>query len=154
MDQRCNKSESVFAVGNAARRPVSQPIRVSNRIPQGFFDDTLNPAHFSTRHHLHSLLPPSHGSTLRIRFLSSFRTIHRDVHDTPSRPRPFQWVRNRLSSSVDIELPGRLSAVVDVPYAKGKRRNACAAIQWRSSSPVGLATTCCCLRLHRTPRCC
>ncbi|KAG1821297.1 WD40-repeat-containing domain protein [Suillus variegatus] len=41
----------------------------------------------------------------------------------------YYWARNRFSGrqgGEDIELHERPSAVVDVPYAKGKRRNACA----------------------------
>ncbi|KAG2740984.1 WD40 repeat-like protein [Suillus brevipes Sb2] len=115
-----NKS---LLVADATRRPVRQPIKVSPRIPRGFFDDTPHP---SAR--LHSLSSPSHRS-LRSRLLSLFRPTHADTHDTPSRPRPFHWVRNRLSarpSGADIELHERPSAEVSVPYAKGKRRNASA----------------------------
>jgi hypothetical protein len=49
-----------------------------------------------------------------------------DISDASSRPHPFHWIRNRLSLSgrqggEDIELRARHTAVVDVPYAKGKR---------------------------------
>lgn len=91
--------------------------------PKAFFDDTLNPAHLSARDRLYPL------TTVRSRFLSLFRPIHPDAHNTPSGSRPFHWVRNRLSartSSVDIGLPQHSSEIVDVPYTRGKPRNACA----------------------------
>ncbi|KAG1869046.1 hypothetical protein DFJ58DRAFT_766841 [Suillus subalutaceus] len=94
LDQRDNS----LLAADATRRPVRQPIKVANRVPQGFFDDTPHRAHPSAR---------------------------LDLHDTPSRPRIFHWVRNIFSdksSGAEIE---RHSAV-DVPYAKGKRRNASA----------------------------
>ncbi|KIK48070.1 hypothetical protein CY34DRAFT_798701 [Suillus luteus UH-Slu-Lm8-n1] len=94
---------SVLAA-NATRRPV-QPIKVSHQVPRGFFDGDLrspNRAHSSAR---------------------------RAPRDSPSRTRLFHWVRNLLSgrqSSVPTELRKHRSVVVDVPYAKGKRRNASA----------------------------
>ncbi|KAG2053341.1 WD40 repeat-like protein [Suillus hirtellus] len=63
----------------------------------------------------------SRASTLRDRLFSFF---YPDAHDTSSRPHPFHWVRYHFSGrSTDeyIELRKRSSAVVDVPYAKGKR---------------------------------
>ncbi|KAG1836368.1 hypothetical protein DFJ58DRAFT_749823 [Suillus subalutaceus] len=110
-----DKPDESLLAADATRRPVRQPIKVANWS--------------SAPHHLHSRSSPSHGSTLRSRFLSLFRTIHYNVHDTPSRPRPFHWVRNRLfakPSGADIELHEHPSAVIDVPCAKGKRRNASA----------------------------
>jgi hypothetical protein len=62
--------------------------------------------------------------SLRTHLLSLFRPTYPDAHDTPSRPRPFHWVRSRLSarsSGTDIELHERPLAEVSVPYAKGKR---------------------------------
>ncbi|KIK35434.1 hypothetical protein CY34DRAFT_812149 [Suillus luteus UH-Slu-Lm8-n1] len=85
---------------NVMRRPV-QPIRVLNRVPQRFFD----------------------GSPLPNRAHRSAR----DPNDTPHRL--FQWARDIFSgapSSAQIEPHGDCSALVDVPYAKGKRRNASA----------------------------
>ncbi|KAG2087203.1 uncharacterized protein F5147DRAFT_728154, partial [Suillus discolor] len=96
--------------------------QVLARVPHGFFDDLPVRAHVSQ----HPQSWASHVSTLRDRVSSLF---HTDSHDTSSRPRPFHWVRSRLSgrpTGEDIELRERPSAVVDVPYAKGKRRNACA----------------------------
>ncbi|KAG1798094.1 uncharacterized protein HD556DRAFT_1463521 [Suillus plorans] len=106
----------VLAVVDATPRPVRQPIIIpQRRVPHGFFDDIPHRAHHA-----------SHPSTLRDRLSSLF---HTDAHDTSSRPRPFHWVRSRLSgrpTGEDIGLHGHPSAVVDVPYAKGKRRNASA----------------------------
>ncbi|KAG2742651.1 hypothetical protein P692DRAFT_201218631 [Suillus brevipes Sb2] len=52
-----------------------------------------------------------------------------DAQDTSPAP-PLDWVRNVLKqhreSGEGIELRGRSPADVEVPYAKGKRRNACA----------------------------
>ncbi|KAG2039561.1 quinon protein alcohol dehydrogenase-like superfamily [Suillus americanus] len=110
----------------AADRPVRHKIEIANRVPRGFFDDTQHHTHSSAdsaQHHPH---PRSQRSTLRSSFLSLFRPVHPDM---PSQPRPFNWVRNRLSarpSGVDIDLHDRPSAVINVPYAKGKRRNASA----------------------------
>ncbi|KAG1818442.1 WD40-repeat-containing domain protein [Suillus subaureus] len=125
-DLLLDKPDKSLLATDATRRPVRQPIKVANRVPQGFFGDIPDRAHSSAQHHRSS---PSHRSTLLSRFLSFFRPSHRDTHDTLSRPRPFHWVRNRLFarlSGADIELHERPSSVVDVPYAKGKRRNASA----------------------------
>lgn len=80
----------------------------------------------SAPHRLHPL-SSTRESTLRSRFMSLFRPMHHDAHNSPSRP--FHWFRTRLfdgPSGPDIELHERPSAVVDVPYARGKRRNASA----------------------------
>ncbi|KAG1851374.1 Sec63 Brl domain-containing protein [Suillus subluteus] len=60
------------------------------------------------------------------------RLFHRspsDTHDT-SPSSPLDWARNLLrphgQSSEGTELQGRSPTVVEVPYAQGKRRNACA----------------------------
>ncbi|KAG1905058.1 quinon protein alcohol dehydrogenase-like superfamily [Suillus fuscotomentosus] len=99
---------------DATPRPVRQPIIVpQRRVPHGFFDDLPDRAQHA-----------SHPSTLRDRLFSLFYT---DVHDTSSRPRPFHWVRlSGRPTGEDIELCERASGVVNVPYAKGKRRNASA----------------------------
>ncbi|KAG2343491.1 hypothetical protein BDR05DRAFT_1000102 [Suillus weaverae] len=75
-------------------------------------------------HQLTRPRPP--GST----FIS--RLFHRspsDPHDT-SPSSPLDWARNLLKrrgqSDEGTELQGDSSAVVEVPYAKGKRRNASA----------------------------
>ncbi|KAG2051597.1 WD40 repeat-like protein [Suillus hirtellus] len=123
LDQR----DKSILPADATRRPIRQPIIV--RIPQGFFDDSPDRAHVSARHSLHPRSWASHANTLSVRFSSLFHPMHSDAQDTSSRPRPFHWVRNRLSGRQGgeiIELRARPSAVVDVPYAKGKRRNACA----------------------------
>ncbi|KAG1895447.1 uncharacterized protein F5891DRAFT_1058487, partial [Suillus fuscotomentosus] len=105
---------------DAAPRPVRQQIIIpQRRVPHGFFDDLPDRAR-------HPQSWASHVSTLCDRFSSLF---YPDAHDTSSRPRPFHWVRSRLSgrpTDEDIQLREGPSAVVDVPYAKGKRRNACA----------------------------
>ncbi|KAG1837780.1 WD40-repeat-containing domain protein [Suillus subalutaceus] len=97
-----DQHDKSLLVADATQHPVRQPIKVSNRVPQGFFDDTPHRARSSAR---------------------------LDPNNTPSRPRIFHWVRNLFSarlSNAEIELRERGSAVVDVPYAKGKRRNASA----------------------------
>ncbi|KIK38237.1 hypothetical protein CY34DRAFT_809581 [Suillus luteus UH-Slu-Lm8-n1] len=127
--------KSLFAA-DAARHPIRQPIKVSPRIPRGFFDDT---PYLSARPN--SLL--SHRS-LHSRLLSLFRPIQSDAHDTSSRPRPFHWVRNRLSarpSGADIALHDRSSAEVVVPYAKGKRRNASARERRKPIMKIPTAST-------------
>ncbi|KAG2102279.1 WD40-repeat-containing domain protein [Suillus discolor] len=91
----------------SAGRPIRQPIIVpQRRMPQGFFDDLPDQRScFSTTSPAPSIS---------------------DTHDRSSRPRPFHWVRNRLSGKQGGEDIERPSAAVDVPYAKGKRRNASA----------------------------
>ncbi|KAG2051614.1 WD40 repeat-like protein [Suillus hirtellus] len=115
---------------DATRRPIRQPIVVPRRqIPQGFFDDSPDHARVSAQHSFHPRSWASHVNTLSVQFSSLFRPTHSDTHETLSRPGPFHWVRNRLSgrqAGEDISLRAHPSAVVDVPYAKGKRRNACA----------------------------
>ncbi|KAG2753392.1 WD40 repeat-like protein [Suillus brevipes Sb2] len=114
------------------QRPVQpfdpNPIEVSpRRVPQDFVDDIPNRAHSSARSH--SLSSPPRGGNLRSRLLSLYRPTHSDAHDTPSRPRPFHWVRNRLSArprGADIELHERSPAVVHVPHCQAQRRNASA----------------------------
>ncbi|KAG2031144.1 hypothetical protein BDR03DRAFT_1031913 [Suillus americanus] len=97
---------------NATRPPVQQR-PPAGRVPHGFFDG-VPPAHSSA---------PQEASLLR-------RLFHRSpssAQDT-SPSSPLDWARNlfkqRKPSGEEIELPRRSSAVVEVPYAKGKRRNA------------------------------
>ncbi|KAG1778435.1 hypothetical protein EV702DRAFT_180824 [Suillus placidus] len=115
--------------GDATPRPVRQPIKVpQRRVPQGFFDGLPDRAPDSAPHRLHPQSRASHVSTLSGKFSSLFRRP--DAHNTSSRPRVFHWIRNRLtarpSTSADIELHERPSAVVDVPYCQAKRRDASA----------------------------
>ncbi|KAG2347066.1 hypothetical protein BDR05DRAFT_710309 [Suillus weaverae] len=112
-----------------------RPLTYRPGVPQGFFDG-VPPAHSSARSRPH---PP--GST----FLS--RLFHRSpssAHDiSPSSP--LDWARNLLKrrgrSGEGIELQGRSPAVVDVPYAKGKRRDACAREQRRPIHLPSKSTT-------------
>ncbi|KAG1839340.1 WD40-repeat-containing domain protein [Suillus subalutaceus] len=96
------------------------------RAPAGFFDGVSpdSRSHFSAQGRPHSSAQP--GNT----FLS--RLFHRsssDSYDT-SRSSPLDWARNLLKpyrqSGEDMGLQGRNTAVVEVPHAKGKRRNASA----------------------------
>lgn len=97
-------SDNSVLAANATRRPV-QSIKVSHQVPRGFFDGdprSPNRAHSSAR---------------------------RAPRDLPSRLRLFHWARNLLSgrqSGVPIEQHEHRPAVVNVPYAKGKHRNASA----------------------------
>jgi len=95
-----------------------------HRIPRDFFDRVPSDgSRFSAQNHPRS--SESQGSTL----------LHRLFHHSPSNAydtspsSPLKWVqallKRREQSSEDTELQGR-SQVVEVPYAKGKRRNACA----------------------------
>ncbi|KAG1844609.1 hypothetical protein DFJ58DRAFT_747589 [Suillus subalutaceus] len=66
-----------------------------------------------------------------------------DPHDAPSHSL-FQWARNVFSgrpSSAQIELHERRQAVVNVPYAKGKRRNACAREKRRPALKIPTASS-------------
>lgn len=111
-----------------------------SRYTKGFFDDIPDRAHVSARHRLHPWSWASHVSTLHGQFSSLFHPVHPDAHDTSSRPRPeFHWVQNRLPgrrSGEEIKLHKRRSAVVDVPYAQGKRRNASAREKRRVIIPL------------------
>ncbi|KAG1774735.1 hypothetical protein EV702DRAFT_1122409 [Suillus placidus] len=97
---------------NATRRPV-QRHQPAYRIPQGFFDGVP-----PDRSHVHST------------FLA--RLFHRNSSDTHDIPpfSPLDWARNLLTrrrqSGEDTELHERRPTVVEVPYAKGKPRNASA----------------------------
>ncbi|KAG2344619.1 WD40 repeat-like protein [Suillus weaverae] len=112
-----SKADKSAIRANATQHPIQQ------RPPayrQGFFDG-VPPAHSSARSR-----PHQPGSM----FLG--RLFHRspsDTHDiSPSSP--LDWARNLLKqrgqSDEGTEFRGGSPAVVDVPYAKGKRRNASA----------------------------
>ncbi|KAG2746040.1 WD40 repeat-like protein [Suillus brevipes Sb2] len=107
---------------NATRPPIQARPPV-NRVPQGFFDG-VPPSHSSARSRPRSSGLP--GSA----FLS--RLFHRNpsyVHETlPSYPpnSARNIFKRHRQNGEQIELQGRSPAVVEVPYAKGKRRNASA----------------------------
>ncbi|KAG2028919.1 quinon protein alcohol dehydrogenase-like superfamily [Suillus americanus] len=104
-------SKLALATINATRRPV-QPIKVSNRVPRGVFDDSPHP----------------------------HRSVRPDPHDAPSQS-VFQWARNIFSgrpSSAQIEPHKHGSAV---PYAKGKRRNASAREKRRPALKIATASS-------------
>lgn len=84
---------------DATRRPVRQPIKVLPLAPRGFFDDSSNRARFSARP---------------------------DGHNSSSQSRIFHWARNMLPGRSDSRIELRKLRSVDVPCAKGKRRDACA----------------------------
>jgi hypothetical protein len=109
---------------NATRPPV-QRRPPACQVPHGFFDG-VSPAYSSARSRPHSSELPR-STLLR-------RLFHRDnssssAYDT-SLSTPIDWARNlfkpRRQSGEGIDLQGRSHSVVDVPYAKGKRRNASA----------------------------
>ncbi|KAG2031784.1 WD40-repeat-containing domain protein [Suillus americanus] len=105
---------------DATRRSV-QRRPPAHRVTQGFFDGVpAGPSRFSAQSGHHS-----QGRTLLRRL---FHRSPSNAQDTlPSSP--LDWAGNLLKrhrqSDEDTELQGR-SQVVEVPYAKGKRRNACA----------------------------
>ncbi|KAG1761884.1 hypothetical protein EV702DRAFT_1206874 [Suillus placidus] len=120
-DSKANKS-ALHA--DATRRPV-QPRPPAYRVPQGFFDGVPpDRSHFSARSRPHSSAPPDSTFLGRL-----FYRRPSDAHDT-SPSSPLDWARNllkpRRQSGEEIELQGCSPAVVEVSYAKGKRRNACA----------------------------
>ncbi|KAG2757632.1 WD40 repeat-like protein [Suillus brevipes Sb2] len=105
---------------NVTRPPIQVHPPV-NRVPQGFFDG-VPPSHSSARHRSGS--SAQSGSTFLGRL---FARSPSDTHETsPS----LDWGRNILKrhrqNREEIELQGGSPAVVEVPYAKGKRRNASA----------------------------
>ncbi|KAG2107741.1 uncharacterized protein F5147DRAFT_696942 [Suillus discolor] len=121
----CQGDKSVLHA-NATRSPV-QRRPPAPQVPQGFFDGvTVSPdrSHFSTQGRPHSSAQPSRTFLDRL-----FHRSSSDTHDT-SPSSPLNWAQNLLKrrkrSGEEIELQVRNSAVVEVPYAKGKRRNASA----------------------------
>ncbi|KAG2743806.1 hypothetical protein P692DRAFT_20745066, partial [Suillus brevipes Sb2] len=104
---------------NVTRPPIQVHPPV-NRVPQGFFD--ADQSYSSARHRSRSSAPS--GSTFLGRLFARSPSNTRDT--SPS----LDWGRNILKrhrqSGEGIELQERRPAVVKVPYAKGKRRNACA----------------------------
>ncbi|KAG2047255.1 WD40 repeat-like protein [Suillus hirtellus] len=119
-------SNSKSALHASATRPPVQRRPPTHRTPRGFFDGVPpDRSHSSARNHHYSSVPP--GST----FLG--RLFHRNRNPssahTTSPSSPLDWARNlvkqRERSGEATELQER-SPAVEVPYAKGKRRNASA----------------------------
>ncbi|KIK39017.1 hypothetical protein CY34DRAFT_808779 [Suillus luteus UH-Slu-Lm8-n1] len=113
---------------NATRPPIQVRPPV-NRVPRGFFD--ADQSYSSARSHLST---PA-GTTFIGRL---FGHSPSDVHET-SPSSPLDWARTllkpRRQSGEPIELQGRSPAVVDTPYAKGKRRNASAGERRKTPLP-------------------
>ncbi|KAG2737744.1 hypothetical protein P692DRAFT_20760991, partial [Suillus brevipes Sb2] len=110
------------------------------RVPQGFFDGVPS-SHFSAQSHTHSSALPASTFLSRL-----FGHSPSDAHSmSPSSP--LDWARNLLKpwrqSGEQIEVQGRSPAVVDVPYGKGKRRNACAREKRKRPLPWQNATASC-----------
>jgi WD40 repeat protein len=96
LDDLLDQRDKSLLADDATRRSVRQLFMVSPRVLRGFFDDTPNHAH-----HCPQPRPsPSYISILCSRFLSLFRPVHPDAHDTPSRPRQFHRVRSRFSGKL------------------------------------------------------
>jgi hypothetical protein len=121
LHSKANKS----ALRANATRPPVQRRPPAYQVPHGFFDE-VSPAYSSAHGRSHSSEPPR-STLLR-------RLFHRDhssssAHDT-SLSTLIDWARNffkpRWQSGEGIELQGRSPSIVEVPYAKGKPRNACA----------------------------
>ncbi|KAG2754420.1 WD40 repeat-like protein [Suillus brevipes Sb2] len=116
---------------NATRPPIQVHPPV-NRVPQSFFDG-VPPSNSSARNRPRSSALPA--STLLSRL---FHRNPSDVHETPPSS-PLDWSRNllkpRRQSGEQIELHGRSPPVVEVPYAKGKRRNASAGERRKTPLP-------------------
>ncbi|KAG2739293.1 WD40 repeat-like protein [Suillus brevipes Sb2] len=130
-DPKANKSalyvhliafKHTFYQSNAIRHPI-QLRPPPHRVPQGFFNGAP-PSHLSAQSRPHS--SALSGSTLLERL---FRRSPSNTHDT-SPSSPPDWAHNLLrwrgQSGKVTELGGCTPAVMEVPYAKGKRRNACA----------------------------
>ncbi|KAG1842565.1 WD40-repeat-containing domain protein [Suillus tomentosus] len=118
------KGDKSVLHANATRSPV-QRRPPAPQVPQGFFDGVSpDRSNFSTQGRPRSSAQPSRT------FLGSlFHRSPSDTNDT-SPSSPLNWAQNLLKwrkrSGEEIELQVRNSAVVEVPYAKGKRRNASA----------------------------
>ncbi|KAG2054599.1 WD40 repeat-like protein [Suillus hirtellus] len=120
------KANKLALHASATRPPVQRPPS-THRIAQGFFDGVPpDRSHSSARSHPHSSVPP--GSTFLGRLF--YRNCSTSGAYTTPLSTPLDWVRNilkrRARRDEDIQLQGRSLAVVEAPYAKGKRRNACA----------------------------
>jgi WD40 repeat protein len=118
------KADKLALHSDATQRPV-QRRPPAYQMPRGFFDGVPpDGSQFYAQSHSHTFSEPQ-GSTLLRRL---FHRSPSNAHDT-SLSSPLHWARNLLTrrgqSSQGTELQGR-SQVVEVPYAKGKRRNACA----------------------------
>jgi WD40 repeat protein len=109
---------------NATRPPV-QRRPPACQVPHGFFDG-VSPSYSSARSRPHSSEPQ--GSTLLRRLFYRNRSPS-SARDT-SPPSPLDWtqklLKRRKHGGEATGLQGCSPAVAEVPYAKGKRRNACA----------------------------
>ncbi|KAG2117157.1 uncharacterized protein F5147DRAFT_671462 [Suillus discolor] len=124
LSSKANKS----VLHATATRPSVQRRLPNHRIPQGFFDGVPpDRSHSSARDHPHSSVPP--GSTFLGRLFHRLNRSPSSAHTT-SPSSPLEWARNimkrRVRRDEGIKVQGCSPAVVEVPYAKGKRRNACA----------------------------
>ncbi|KAG2746005.1 WD40 repeat-like protein [Suillus brevipes Sb2] len=105
---------------NATRPPIQVRPPV-NRVPQGFFDG-VPPSHSSVR--IRPSTPPV--TTFIGRLFGHSPSIAQDTSPSSPLDRVRNLLKQHRQSGESIELQGRSPAIVEVPYAKGKRRNACA----------------------------
>jgi hypothetical protein len=95
------------------------------QVPNGFFDG-VSPAYSPAQSHSYSSAPQ--GSTLLRRLFHRNRSPSSACDTSPSSP--LDWtqklLKRRRYSGEATELQECSPAVAEVPYAKGKRRNACA----------------------------
>jgi hypothetical protein len=99
---------------NVTRRPIQQRLP-AYRVPHGFFDG----------------VPPAHSSAQQETTLLRRLFQHGPFSAQDTSPSSaLDWARNifkpRRQSGEEIELEGCSPTAVEVPYAKGKRRNASA----------------------------
>ncbi|KAG1784662.1 uncharacterized protein HD556DRAFT_1451548 [Suillus plorans] len=86
-----NLLDKSLLIVDATRRPVRQPIKLSNRVPQGFLNGTPHRAH----------------SSGRLDMLAQSRIVY--------------WAQNPFSSRPGSAARKCRSAVVHIPFAKGNR---------------------------------
>ncbi|KAG2054607.1 WD40 repeat-like protein [Suillus hirtellus] len=116
-------SDSQSVLHTSATQPPVQRRPPAYRVPQGFFDGVPpNRSHSSTRSRSHSTASP--GSTLLSRLFHHNRNPSSAHATSPSSP--LDWARNILKrraqcdEGIQFQRPGPV--VIEVPYAKGKRK--------------------------------
>ncbi|KAG1791066.1 uncharacterized protein HD556DRAFT_1528613 [Suillus plorans] len=140
-DLLLNSKANQSVLHASATRLLVQRRPPAYRVPQGFFDGVPpNRSHSSARNYPYSSASPG---TTRLSCLFHRNRNPSSAHAT-SPSSPFDWARNilkrRRQRGEGIAFQGSGPAVVEVPYAKGKRRNTCAREKRRTLFPPKIPT--------------